>query len=95
MLTNPALLIFDEATSALDPESEAIINANLQKIAQDRTVIVISHRLSSLVPADAILVLDNGKALDMATHKDLLGRCELYRRLWRQQNLHSLAGAAE
>jgi ATP-binding cassette subfamily B protein len=95
LLTNPSLLIFDEATSALDPESEAIINANLQHIARNRTVIVISHRLSSLVPANAILVLDNGKALDMGGHQELLGRCDLYRRLWRQQNLHSLAGAAE
>jgi ATP-binding cassette subfamily B protein len=95
LLTNPSLLIFDEATSALDPESEAIINANLQQIARDRTVIVISHRLSSLVPADAILVLDNGKAMDMGRHQDLLGRCDLYRRLWRQQNFHSFAGAAD
>jgi ATP-binding cassette subfamily B protein len=95
LLTNPSLLIFDEATSALDPESEAIINANLQHIARNRTVIVISHRLSSLVPANAILVLDNGKALDMGNHQELLGRCDLYRRLWRQQNLHAIAGAAE
>jgi ATP-binding cassette subfamily B protein len=95
LLTNPSLLIFDEATSALDPESEAIINANLQHIARNRTVVVISHRLSSLVMANAILVLDNGKALDMASHQDLLGRCDLYRRLWRQQNLHAIAGAAE
>jgi ATP-binding cassette subfamily B protein len=56
---------------------------------------VISHRLSSLVPADAILVLDNGKAMDMGHHQDLLGRCDLYRRLWRQQNFHAFAGAAE
>jgi subfamily B ATP-binding cassette protein HlyB/CyaB len=95
LLVDPALLIFDEATSALDPESEAIINANLQQIAKNRTVIVISHRLSSLVPSDAILVLDNGRAVDTGTHKELLGRCDLYRRLWRQQNIHSLAGAAE
>ena len=47
------------------------------------------------MPADAILVLDSGKVLDTGHHKDLLGRCDLYRRLWRQQNLHSLAGAAE
>lgn len=95
LITNPSLLIFDEATSALDPESEAIINANLRKIAQNRTVIMISHRLSSLVPADSILVLDGGRAIDLGKHNELLARCELYRRLWRQQHLHLLSGAAE
>ena len=99
LLPNPSLLIFDEATSALDPESEAIINTNLQRIAKNRTVIVISHRLSSLVPSDAILALDNGRVVDVGKHDQLLKRCELYRKLWRQQNLHSdlslVGGAAE
>jgi ATP-binding cassette, subfamily B, bacterial HlyB/CyaB len=99
LLPNPSLLIFDEATSALDPESEAIINANLKRIAQNRTVIVISHRLSSLVPSDAILALDNGRAVDVGKHDQLLKRCDLYRKLWRQQNFHSelslVAGATK
>lgn len=88
LLVNPPILILDEATSALDPESEAVINNNLRRIAQGRTVVVISHRLSSLVPANAILVLDQGRALDIGNHRELLGRCELYRRLWQQQNRH-------
>ena len=92
LLVDPKLLILDEATSALDPESEAIVNANLRRIAEGRTVVVISHRLASLVAADAILVLDQGSAVDVARHGELLDRCELYRLLWGQQNRHTLRG---
>jgi subfamily B ATP-binding cassette protein HlyB/CyaB len=88
LITDPKVLILDEATSALDPESEAIVNANLQRIAAGRTVIVISHPLSSLVPADAILVLDRGRVRDVGRHADLLVRCDIYRDLWNQQNSH-------
>ena len=90
LLVDPKLLILDEATSALDPESEAIVNANLRRIAQGRTVVVISHRLASLVAADAILVLDQGSTVDVGRHGELLQRCELYRHLWNQQNRHTL-----
>src|SRR5262249_29646225 len=83
VLGNPRLLIFDEATSALDPESEAVVNAGLRRIARGRTVVIISHRLSSLIDADAILVLDQGRAVDVGRHGELLARCELYRGLWR------------
>ncbi len=85
LLTAPRLLIFDEATSALDPESEAIVNKNLKDMAFGRTLIIVSHRLSSLVKSDAILVLDAGKVVDMAPHNVLLQRCEIYRSLWLQQ----------
>jgi ATP-binding cassette subfamily B protein len=86
LVTNPRILILDEATSALDPESEAIVNANLQRISAGRTVIVISHRLSSLVLSDAILVLERGKVYDIGRHAELLERCDIYRDLWNQQN---------
>lgn len=88
LMVDPRILILDEATSALDPDSEAIVNANIQRIAAGRTVIAISHRLSSLVNSDAILVLERGKFLDMGTHEELLQRCEIYAGLWRQQNGH-------
>jgi ATP-binding cassette subfamily B protein len=88
LIMNPKILILDEATSALDAESEAIVNANLRRIAQGRTVIVISHRLSSLVHADAILVLEQGEVHDIGRHHELLGRCDIYSGLWHQQNAH-------
>lgn len=86
LLTNPRILILDEATSALDPDSEAIVNANLKRIAEGRTVIVISHRLTSLVASDAILVLERGRVHDIGKHNELLDRCDIYRDLWNQQN---------
>ncbi|CAO3424205.1 peptidase domain-containing ABC transporter [Azospirillum doebereinerae] len=92
LLPDPPVLIFDEATSALDPESEAIVNSNLMRIAQDRTVIVISHRLASLIDCDQILVLDRGKLYDAAPHDTLLERCDIYRQLWFQQNRHLTPG---
>jgi subfamily B ATP-binding cassette protein HlyB/CyaB len=88
LLVRPRLLIFDEATSALDPESEAILQENLKQIAKGRTMIVVSHRLSSLVQADATLVLDHGGAVDFAPHSTLLQRCTIYRGLWEQQTRH-------
>jgi ATP-binding cassette, subfamily B, bacterial HlyB/CyaB len=94
LLIEPAVLILDEATSALDAESETIINANLQRIAQGRTIICISHRLSMLVPADAILVLERGQVYDIGRHEELLHRCDIYKHLWYQQNRHSDRGAA-
>jgi len=85
LLIRPRLLIFDEATSALDPESEAILQANLKDIARGRTMIVVSHRLSSLVQSDRILVLERSRVVDFAPHPVLLARCDAYRSLWDQQ----------
>jgi subfamily B ATP-binding cassette protein HlyB/CyaB len=88
LLIDPPVLIFDEATSALDAESEAIVNANLKRMAKGRTVITISHRLSMLVEADAILVLERGKVYDIGTHHELVRRCDIYKHMWYQQNRH-------
>jgi ATP-binding cassette, subfamily B, bacterial HlyB/CyaB len=88
LLTKPRLLLFDEATSALDPDSEAIVQQNLSEIALGRTMIVVSHRLSTLVRADAILVLERGEVLDFAPHAVLVERCAIYRHLWQQQTRH-------
>lgn len=85
LMTDPKLLIFDEATSALDPDSEAILRQNLSRIIAGRTVIIVSHRLSSLVDADAILVLERGKIADIGPHDQLVSRCVTYRHLWTQQ----------
>src|SRR5580704_3951826 len=90
LITNPRILILDEATSALDAESEAIVNANLMRIAEGRTLIIISHRLSSLVAADAILVLERGRVYDIGSHSELVERCDIYANLWHQQHQHLL-----
>jgi ATP-binding cassette subfamily B protein len=88
LLVDPPILILDEATSALDAESEAIVNANLARIARNRTVIIISHRLSALSMADAILVLERGRFYDLGHHRHLIANCDIYRLLWLQQNRH-------
>jgi len=88
LITDPRILILDEATSALDPESEALVNANLLRIARGRTMVIVTHRLSSLVDCDQIMVLDQGKVMDIAPHEKLLERCTVYRQLWAQQNRH-------
>ena len=88
LIHDPRLLILDEATSALDPESEALVNANISRIAANRTMVIVSHRLSSLVDSDQILVLDRGKVMDIGPHTQLLETCTVYRQLWQQQNRH-------
>jgi ATP-binding cassette subfamily B protein len=88
LLTRPRILVLDEAASALDPESEAIFIRNLSRIAVGRTVIMISHRLSTLVNAHAILVMQQGRLVDSGRHEELLTRCETYQQLWNQQTSH-------
>jgi ATP-binding cassette subfamily B protein len=88
LIVDPRILILDEATSALDPESEALVNANLQRIARGRTMLIVSHRLSSLTECDQIIMLDQGRQVDIAPHRVLLERCSMYRQLWAQQNRH-------
>jgi len=85
LIVNPRILILDEATSALDSESEAIIRRNLRRIAEGRTVIIVSHRLSMLSDASQILVIDRGRIVDVDRHDALLSKCTFYRHLWNQQ----------
>jgi len=88
LVAKPRLLILDEAASALDPESEAIFIRNLGKIAVGRTVVMISHRLSTLVNADKIMVMQQGRLMDSGRHAELLTRSETYQHLWNQQTSH-------
>jgi subfamily B ATP-binding cassette protein HlyB/CyaB len=88
LIVDPPILILDEATSALDADSEAIVNGNIARIASGRTLIIISHRLSSLTTADAILVLNGGVVDDIGRHEELLERNDIYSSLWHQQNRH-------
>ena len=88
LICNPRILILDEATSSLDPESEAVVTSNLLRIANGRTMIIVSHRLTSLIECDNIMVLEQGKVVDIGPHTQLVERCAIYRQLWAQQNRH-------
>jgi subfamily B ATP-binding cassette protein MsbA len=82
ILKNAPILILDEATSALDSESEALVQKALGNLMRDRTTLVIAHRLSTVVNADRIVVLEEGAIVDQGTHQDLLARGGIYRRLY-------------
>ena len=85
ILKNPAMLIFDEATSALDSHSEKAIQGELRSIAQNRTTLVIAHRLSTVVDADQILVMGQGRIIERGTHAELLEQHGAYEYLWNLQ----------
>jgi ABC-type transport system involved in Fe-S cluster assembly fused permease/ATPase subunit len=85
VLKDPRILIFDEATSALDSKSEKAIQAELRRIAQNRTTLTIAHRLSTIVDADLILVLDHGHIVERGTHGALLALDGVYARMWQLQ----------
>jgi len=85
LLKNPPVLVFDEATSALDSRSERAIQAELDRIAADRTALVIAHRLSTVVDADEILVLDHGTIVERGRHRQLLEAGGVYASMWRLQ----------
>ncbi|HYV20249.1 MAG TPA: ABC transporter ATP-binding protein/permease [Verrucomicrobiae bacterium] len=85
LLKNPAILIFDEATSALDSQSEKAIQAELDRIQVGRTTLVIAHRLSTVMNADQILVLDAGRIVERGTHGELLAAGGHYAHMWALQ----------
>jgi ATP-binding cassette subfamily B protein len=85
LLKNPPILIFDEATSALDSANERAIQAQLDAVGQNKTVLVIAHRLSTVVDADQILVLEAGRIVERGRHADLLARGGAYARMWNLQ----------
>ena len=85
LLKNPPILILDEATSALDSRTEAEIQGTLRAIAERRTTIVIAHRLSTVVDADEIVVLDSGNVAERGTHTALLAKNGLYAEMWARQ----------
>jgi ATP-binding cassette subfamily B protein len=85
LLKNPPILIFDEATSALDSANERAIQAELQSVAQNKTTLVIAHRLSTVVDAHEILVMDAGQIVERGNHTQLLERNGVYAQMWALQ----------
>jgi ATP-binding cassette subfamily B protein len=85
ILVDAPILILDEATSSLDSVTERYIQDSLEKLMQNRTTIVIAHRLSTLSRMDRILVLNRGKIVEEGTHASLLGRGGLYAKMWNMQ----------
>ena len=95
VVRQPEILILDEATSALDPATEAAVSATLARIARGRTVIAVTHRLSSVVRADQIFVLEGGRLVEEGTHADLLRRRGTYAGLWAKQSGFSVSLAGD
>jgi len=95
LLKNPPILILDEATSALDSRTEAAIQETLSDVAARRTAIVIAHRLSTVVDADQIVVLDGGRVAERGSHAQLLRKNGLYAEMWARQQSEREAEAAE
>ena len=85
-MANPRVLIFDEATSALDYESEAAIQANMRRICQNRTVVLIAHRLTTLRYASRIVAIEQGRIVEDGTPEALLRAGGRYAQLWRLQS---------
>ncbi len=93
IVRDPSVLLLDEATSALDQTTEAAINRTLLKVAKDRTMIFSTHRLTSVVEMDEIIVISGGKAIERGSHAELLAANGVYRKLWDDQG-HAPAKAA-
>ncbi|MDE0782144.1 MAG: ATP-binding cassette domain-containing protein, partial [Planktomarina sp.] len=94
LLKNPPILLLDEATSALDTETEHDIQESLIAMGQGRTVLIIAHRLSTVVHADQIVVLEQGKIVEQGSHDELLAKEGRYSHLWNLQLSEDISPAA-
>jgi ATP-binding cassette, subfamily B, bacterial len=95
IVRNPSILLLDEATSALDQTTEAAINKTLMKLAKGRTMLFSTHRLTSVVDMDEIIVISGGRAIERGSHTELLAKNGMYRQLWDDQSLKPHAAAGE
>jgi ATP-binding cassette, subfamily B, bacterial len=95
IVRNPSILLLDEATSALDQTTEAAINKTLMKLARGRTMLFSTHRLTSVVDMDEIIVISGGRAIERGSHTELLAKNGMYRQLWDDQSLKPHAAAGE
>ncbi len=95
LLKNPPILVFDEATSALDSKTEQAIQAELEQAARGRTTLIIAHRLSTVMNAGEILVLDQGRIVERGTHQSLLERGGAYAQMWQLQQREAAEGTRD
>lgn len=86
ILLNTKIILFDEATSALDNESQAYIKKTIDELVKDHTIIIVAHRLSTIVDADTINIIDKGKLLATGTHQELLKKCKVYKDLYQTES---------
>lgn len=87
LLLNTKIILFDEATSALDNESQEYIKRTIDDLVKTHTVVIVAHRLSTIMDADIINIIEKGKLFDEGTHKELLKRCEIYKNLYTMEEL--------
>jgi len=86
LLLNTKVILFDEATSALDNESQEYIKKTIDNLVKNHTIIIVAHRLSTIIDADVINVIDKGKLVGTGTHNELLETCNAYKKLYLIEN---------
>jgi ATP-binding cassette subfamily B protein len=89
LLLNTKIILFDEATSALDNESQEYIKKTIDSLVKDHTIIIVAHRLSTIIDADIINVIEKGKLASYGTHKYLLKNSEVYKKLYTSESSNS------
>ena len=85
LLKDAPIILLDEATASLDPENEVLIQRAIAKLVEGKTVIMIAHRLRTVVDADQIVVLEDGRLAELGTHEELMDSCEVYREIYESQ----------
>jgi len=85
LLLNTKIILFDEATSALDNESQKYIKNTIDDLVKDHTIIIVAHRLSTIIDADIINIIDKGKLVESGNHKDLIKNSEIYKNLYNNE----------
>ena len=90
LLLNTKIILFDEATSALDNESQEYIKKTIDNLVNDHTIIIVAHRLSTIIDADTINIIENGKLFASGTHEELLKNCDIYKNLYTAETSNSI-----